>query len=144
MKRPLRFAPPSTLWLVLPAALLLTGCGSEAVSLKGTVKLDGQPLKDVSAGTVSFVPTKQGDPVAYGDIQKDGSYVVRTGKEKGIKPGEYRVAVSATGPMPEATRENPEPLPESLIPAMYNDAKTSGLNYTVSSGGTWDIELKSQ
>ena len=108
------------------------------MSVSGTVTFDGRPLK---TGTVTFLPIGNG-PVGYGTVQSNGSYRVRTGTESGLPPGEYRVTVVATGPIPKPTAENPEPLPESLIPNKYGSPTASGLRYTVTdSGGHYDIML---
>ena len=118
----------------------LVGCDSSGrVSVSGTVTFDDRPL---GTGTVWFHPIGDG-PSGYANVQSDGSYSVRTGSGKGLAPGEYRVAVQATGPIPAPTPDNPEPLPESLIPAKFASPRTSGLKVTVpASGGHFDLELQ--
>ena len=111
--------------------VLLLGCGkTQSASVRGTVTYNGKPL---TTGSVTFHPVTDG-PVAIGDIQSDGTYSLQTGTESGLGPGEYRVTVVATGPIPPPTPQNTEPLPELLIPARYADVTTSGIQRTVAAG----------
>ncbi len=127
--------------LLLPIILTLAGCGGDLVSVKGEVTIDGQTL---GTGNVSFHPV-DGGPIGHGSIQSDGSFTMRTGTEKGLTPGKYRVTVVATGEVPEPTPQNPEPLPPLLVPARYGKPETSGLEYTVPPpDGRVKIELKRQ
>jgi hypothetical protein len=123
-------------------AVVVAGCGgNDFVSVTGTVTYDGTAL---DTGTVTFSPASGQGPNGYGSIQSNGSYEVKTGTSDGLPPGEYKVTVHAAGPPPPPTPENPEPIPESLIPMRYRSASTSGLSYTVTaSGGTYDIKLTS-
>ena len=125
--------------LLLSLSLLCAGCGAnDGAGVTGKVLYDGQPL---TTGSVTFHPVASG-PLAIGDIQSDGTYSLSVGTESGLPPGEYRVTVGATGPMPEPTVADPMPLPQSLIPARYGDVNTSGLKYTVAAGkNTIDISL---
>lgn len=117
----------------------ITGCGGAFdATLSGNVSYRGQPL---ATGTVTFHPKGEG-PISVGSIRDDGGYEVVTGREIGLPPGDYQVTVVANGPLPEPTPENPEPLPELLVPARYTVKQTSGLSYTVTSGdNVYDIEL---
>jgi hypothetical protein len=121
--------------------VLFAGCNKpHQASIHGTVTLDSQPL---AIGVVTFTPAQDG-PVAIANIQPDGSYSVYTGDQEGLDPGEYRVTVAATE-MPEATPQNPEPLPKLLTPARYSDPNTSGLSIKVVSGRQrYDISLQSK
>ena len=68
--------------------IFLVGCGSN-VTVSGTVKFaDGTPL---DRGTVTFEDAKM---MAYGDIQKNGTYSLDSGEAKGIPPGTYRVSIT--------------------------------------------------
>jgi len=134
---------PQTICSVLVVlAVVVAGCGgNDFVSVTGTVTYDGKAL---DTGMVTFAPAGGEGSIGYGSIQSDGSYEVKTGTSGGLPPGEYKVTVAADGPMPDPTPENPEPIPESLIPMKYRSASTSGLTYTVTaSGGTFDIPLTS-
>jgi len=134
--------PPFQRLLPLTVVVLtLAGCGGDMASVTGTVTYDGDPL---STGTVTFHPVGEG-PTGYGSIQSDGSFRIQTGQQAGLPPGEYRVTVQATGPVPEPTPENLEPVPESIIPQRYANPDQSGLKFTVEPGGNqFPIELHSQ
>ena len=75
---------------VLVAAI---GCGnSGVVPTTGMIRSEGQAL---SGGKVIFTPVGQLRP-AVGEIESDGSFVLRTFKEDdGAMPGKYRVTVVA-------------------------------------------------
>jgi hypothetical protein len=118
---------------------MLAGCGGgQESTVTGTVTFDGQPL---TTGAVTFHPLSEG-PLAIGQIDAAGAYSLSTGNEEGLAAGDYRVTVVATGPMPEPTPQNPEPLPELLIPAKYGASETAGLQFTVRPGSNHiDIPL---
>ncbi|MBQ2790050.1 MAG: hypothetical protein IJE97_10470, partial [Thermoguttaceae bacterium] len=72
-----------------------------------------------------------------------GEYKLQTllgAADAGTTPGEYKVTVDCittveTGNMIEENgEEKPETVAESLIPAKYNNAETSGLTATVAPG----------
>jgi hypothetical protein len=75
-------------------------------TVKGSVKIDDKPL---TAGTIIFVD--KDDKSTEGKIT-DGAYEV-----KGLKPGDYTVAVKGTG-----------------VPAKYTEPDKSGLTVTVKDG----------
>lgn len=135
--RHLQAAAPRLLAAVVLA--LFGGCGSGLdATVDGTVTLDGQPLTN---GTVSFHP-KGTAPVAYGQIQSDGTYTASTGSSEGITPGEYTATVVATKPDPDPSDEKP---PEPLTPVRYASPETSGLDVTVRSGQNHlPLELRSK
>lgn len=113
-------------WLFLLGVLFLTGCGNQ-VGLGGKVTFsdDGSPL---TSGTVYLV---EGNFMARGPIQSDGSYIVGSVKEgDGLPPGTYSVYVS--GATKEAgTDASGMPTFESLIDDKFASAQTSGLTVTV-------------
>jgi hypothetical protein len=81
--------------------------------------------------------------LGVGQIQSDGTFTVSTGTDVGLDAGEYRLTVVATGPIPEPTADNPEPLPELLIPARYGSLETSGLTRTITKGANqFEIQLE--
>jgi hypothetical protein len=117
-------------------AILASGCGSELAPVKGQVTFDGKPL---NAGTVTFYPVTDGTP-GYASVV-DGNYAARTGTKAGLKPGEYRVTVTAYGPLPASSRFKEEP-PPLLTPLRYSRPETSGLRYSTSlDGDTFNIVL---
>jgi hypothetical protein len=124
--------------------LAMVGCGGVYdASVHGVVMLDSSPI---SRGTVSYSPTN-GGPSAYGRIDSDGTYFLRTGREEGIPSGQYEVTVVANEPpMEKRSKSGGPPQAGKLItPAWYRSAKTSGLSYTVESGSNEiNIDLSSE
>ncbi len=132
--------------ILVPLLLLaVAGCGgseqAETRKISGTVSLDGRPL---TRGHVLFVPDS--GRAANGEIQSDGSYVLRTyGSADGAVLGTHRVAVvcrEEAPPTKDLGIEPPRPGP-SLIPEHYSETAMSGLTFEVTPDGpsTFDIEL---
>lgn len=122
---------------------LMVGCSQPLESqVSGTVTLDGKPLQ---RGNIVFHPAKSGTP-AYGTIDQEGLYAVKSGQSAGMKPGEYIVVVKSTSQV----EQSPEPgavevTPELLTPRQYAMKQTSPLSYAVVAGEqTIDIPLESQ
>jgi hypothetical protein len=129
----------------LACALLLStaiGCSEKLPTVSGLVTIDGKPVPE---GMISFQPVT-GGAIAVARINPDGSYAVKTGTEAGLKPGEYKIAISAPkGIIPAPTPENPNPKIDRWVPLKYNDIEMSGLSINVTSGSTThDLELKSK
>ena len=125
-------------FLISAMALVLSGCGpSYESTVSGRVTLDDKLLP---LGTVKFYPVGAG-PVAYGRINSDGSYAVKTGSDDGLPPGEYVVTVVSMTPPPEgASRE----MGELLTPQRYGQRQSSDLKFAVESGkNVIDLELQS-
>ena len=124
--------------------LMLNGCGGVYdSSVTGVVTLDSSP---VPRGTVTFKPIGTG-PSAYGQVGPDGSYTLRTGREEGIPPGQYQVAVVANEPAPmkQTASGGPPPPGKPITPAWYKRPETSGLQFTVEPGSNdINLELTSQ
>jgi hypothetical protein len=119
------------------------GCGGAYdASVVGLVTLDGNALP---TGSISFVPVT-GGPLAYAMIDSSGNYEVYTGREAGLKPGEYSVCIVARKPSTAMSAGNGPPPPgEQITPKRYASADTSGLKYTIDSGSNEiNIELNSQ
>lgn len=114
--------------------ILLAGCnGSQqpTAPVRGQITYDDKP---VTSGTITFVPKKSG-PAATGEIQKDGSYVLKTYKTgDGAVLGEHTVMIISledqTGKLPEHRSQTPP----TLIPPKYSNNQTSGLSATVKEG----------
>ena len=140
----------------VPAAVLLAvgliGCGGsgpgDAVSVRGTVTLDGKPLR---GAVVTFVPTGA-TPGVGGRARTgaDGKYAL-TGLrgESGVPAGTYRVTVNKLE-MPDGT-DFPEDAPvapmdsgaKERLPAHYANPSQSRLTATVpAGGGSIDFLLK--
>lgn len=112
--------------------LVVCGCGGAYSSTAyGTVTLDG---KAVPRGAVAFLPTA-GGPAAYGLIEEDGKYKVRTGRESGLPAGEYFVTVTANeAPAISSEQRGAPPPGKAITPAWYRMKETSGLKFTLQPG----------
>lgn len=125
--------------LLLLLCVALSGCGSsEFVPVSGKVTLAGKPL---TTGTVTLISTT-GRSIGYGAIQPDGTFTISTGKQSGLKPGEYKASVVSTTVAAPQAADQSEPIPALLTPAKYADAETSGLKYQIAvPGKTLEIAL---
>ncbi len=124
------------------AVSLMVGCGGTYDSyVKGVATLDSEPLP---RGTISFKPVQPG-PTAYGLISDDGSYTLKTGRESGLPPGEYVVAVVVNEPS-VSKEEGALPTPgKPITPLWYRSAKTSPLKKTIEPGNNEiNLELTSE
>ena len=131
------------LYLVALAMLAVLPACSKAIKTEGVtgvVTYNGEPLADA---TVKFIPTDATGSQSYGKTNEKGEYKLQTllgAADAGTTPGEYKVTVDCittveTGNMIEENgEEKPETVAESLIPAKYNNAETSGLTATVAPG----------
>lgn len=129
---------------LLGATAFFSGCGGAYdAAVKGVVTLDG---KEVPRGTVTYTPVK-GGPAGYARINESGSYIVWTGREKGLPSGEYEVTVLANEApvMQETAAGGPPPGGKPITPLWYRTKDTSGLKFTVTPGSNKiDLDLKSQ
>jgi hypothetical protein len=125
-------------------AIALGGCGGTYEStVSGTVSLDGKKL---TVGTVSFHPIA-GGPASYAQVNSDGAYAVQTGREQGLKSGDYFVTVEANERPAEMRSQDggPPAVGKRITPHWYSAKQTSGLRYTVKGGrNTINLELTSQ
>ncbi len=131
------------LCLVALAMLAVLPACSKAIKTEGVtgvITYNGEPLADA---TVKFIPTDATGSQSYGKTNEKGEYKLQTllgAADAGTTPGEYKVTVDCietveTGNMIEENgEEKPETVAESLIPAKYNNAETSGLTATVKPG----------
>jgi hypothetical protein len=100
----------------------------------------------LSGGTIVFAPdAARGGrgPLAWAEIQTDGSYVLQTGNEIGAVPGCHRVTVLAVEvPAVSAGHRFVEPRP--LLPLKYSDPELSALVRDVKAGqeNTFDLYLE--
>jgi hypothetical protein len=132
-------------WIVsLSAAAGVAGCGGAYdATVSGMVTLDGNI---VPRGTLAFHPVA-GGPAAYARIEENGGYVVRTGREESLPPGEYFVTVAANEPptVAQTAQGGPPPPGKPITPAWYASKDSSGLKVVVESGDNeLDLELNSQ
>jgi hypothetical protein len=87
--------------------------------------------KLVTTGTITFVPNATG-PSATGEIQKDGTYVLRTyGKEDGAVLGKHTVMIISLQDQAGKLPEERNPLPPMILPDKYRHNQKSGLTAEV-------------
>lgn len=127
--------------LFLAGGLLFVagGCGNGLAEVSGVVTIDGQPVKGGPEGarvTVQFQPANGQGSTAIGLADVEGRYVIATGSQSGIAPGEYLVSCAASELAAGGAR--------SLIDRKYANAKTSGLSLSVQPGSNeFNISLAS-
>jgi len=138
-------------FLLLAAAIVMTGCSGGLSTISGTVSYAGKPLK---GGNLTFVSS--GKPSVGTTIDKDGKYTA-----KGVPSGKVAVAVETESLNPGrrgGMKYSPPPgqqAPAGLgakedtadryvqIPPNYADPEQSGLTLEVKGGSqTYNIELK--
>ena len=104
----------------LAFALAAASCSSENALLPigGNVTLDGAPLPE---GDILFTPA---DPQFGSEAAKieNGAYQVT------VRPGQSKVQIRATRPVPGKKGPMGEPLIEDYIPSKYNDQSTLSID----------------
>ena len=130
--------------LALFSLPLVAGCdGGDGMGsttrVKGTVKVDGAPLKD---GTITFHPdaSQKNDSkhVPVGHIT-DGQYIMTTNGKDVVPLGFYKVSIRAEVP---SNPKDEYSAPKSLINERFNDPEHSGLTAeVVSSEKPYDFEV---
>src|SRR5262245_8767042 len=147
--------PLSRVFLVGGLAVALAGCSGSGPTVKGVVKMDGQPLADAH---LVFEPAER-DPKLGGDAVRtdaDGKFEVLPDRRKrGLRPGKYFVRISKwvdkkTGKVPDP--EDFEQLKtanrlRNLVPSQYNDPESNPpFVFDVKSGtndlGTLEVKTK--
>ena len=130
--------------LLLAGIIAAAGCSGSGMEseVSGKVTLDGQP---VGPGAVVFAPVDGQSNPADGAIQLDGSYFLKTSREVGLKPGDYKASVSVFD-QPEVKPGERSMIPAKLVtPQKYADTENSGLQYTVEPGeNIINIDLSSK
>ena len=132
---------------LFPVLGLVVGCSQSSDELprepvSGTVTLDGQPL---SNGAITFIP-ETGVGGGGGTIT-DGAFSI--GREGGLVPGKYKVAIYASEKTAETTKpdqvggtKKESKVAKELIPTKYN-AQTE-LSAEIQKGGTRDLKFDLQ
>jgi hypothetical protein len=118
----------------------LLGCGQAEPKLapvQGRVYYRGEPLP---GGTIVFAPDPERGghgPLACAEIESDGHYALRTGKETGAVTGWHRVTVAPGEPAGEGR-------PRVDLPSKYTDPEQSGESCEVKEGqvNTHDLHLE--
>lgn len=128
--------------VLVVALAALAGCGGAESTVTGTVTLDGQP---VGPGVIVFASAGGASNPSDGAIQVDGSYFLRTGREEGLKPGNYNVGVTVLDQPAVKPGERSMEVAKYITPQKYAEPSTSGLQFTVEAGSnTIDVKLSSE
>lgn len=149
-------APALLAVLVLPLALAAPGCGGDegvgkTYPVRGQVTLDGQPLDSRTAVVLLKADAAKGNTTPFepaASVDSSGSYTVYTKKQRGAPPGWYKVIVTATeteSPQPTKGGLSKRPLPRSLVPGKYGQAKTTPLSIEVvesAAAGSYDLKIE--
>jgi len=131
---------PTNILRLTTLALLLAGCGgvSDAPKLapvQGTASWQGKPLENAS---VVFTP--ESGPIAVGNTDAQGAFVLTTHGKTGASLGAHRVTIAAFEPVktPASAPTAPAgpdgeiaPPLKSRIPVKYTDLKQTDLKATV-------------
>jgi len=130
--------------LLLGTLLFALGCGQEGdlslASVEGSVAYGGKLLNH---GKVVFSPQSgTPGPIAYGNIQPDGSFVMQTTGYEGAVVGLHKVTVHCRRALTPAEIKNRSlETPESLIPDKYWKHKESTLTFEVEAGEDHEYEI---
>jgi hypothetical protein len=147
---------------LLIVTLMISGCGSQGVSVTpatGLVLYEGEP---VSGAVVSFVSAlESGGRGASAITEEDGTFVLMTqgAEQNGAVPGEYAVLITKMVAVDDAGREivpkaaaayNPsvqapeekQPKMKNMLPKKYARKETSGLTITVERRGKNHFKLE--
>ncbi len=119
------------LFLTLVLIVSAVGCGgSNLAKVTGKVTYNGNP---VTSGTITFAAADK--PAAYGDLQPDGTYSLKTEKPgDGATPGAYQVMVVAMQDQGDSLPEERNGLPAPTVPIKYTSLATTDLKADVASG----------
>ena len=113
--------------------LLVVGCGQPKINGKVVFSDDKSP---VPHGIVIF---HEGNRIARGMIQSDGSYVMGSLTQKdGLPVGTYKVSIKETQ---VNISETSLPIYKNVIDNKYESPDTSGLFLEVKGSQTYDIEV---
>jgi hypothetical protein len=119
----------------LALALSVVSCSSEStlIPIGGSVTLDGTPLPD---GDILFTPANFQFGSEAAKI-KDGAYQVA------LRPGQSKVQIRASRPVPGKKGPMGEQLIEDYIPPKYNDQSNLSIDVS-SSQRKHDFQLQSK
>jgi hypothetical protein len=115
------------------ALFVLAGCGGEEdhpTIVTGKVLYRGAPL---AGGTIVFEPdpSKGGDgPIAWGEIGREGRYILRTEAITGVTAGWHRITFAAAA--------------GTILPTRYSDPALSGQTREVKAGRSNEIDFDLQ
>jgi hypothetical protein len=125
----------------------ISGCGphSDRRALTGKVMLNGTPLDE---GTIRFASVGAEKNSASGSIIQNGEYKIP--EEKGLRPGTYRVEISAPDnskpPASFGTPGQPRTPATAVerIPAEYNSNSKKTVEVTADGDNHFDFDIASR
>lgn len=128
---------------------IVSGCGGsdglERLHVKGTVKVNGAPLK---SGRISFLPTAGTSGPATGTLIESGQFEIPLAQ--GPVQGKHRIEIMAVRPTGKKIREgsgseNPDALVEEVeqfIPRKYNQKSELTVELNDSNAQSVEFDLK--
>jgi hypothetical protein len=113
---------------------LTFGCRQAPTTVSGAVTLGGKPLSLQSdqRGKVIFQRADGHGALAAGTLDPSGHFQLGTGSSFEVAPGDYKVAISVSEPLP--VKENAEASAKLVTPIKYSSTTDSGLSANVKSG----------
>lgn len=137
-------------WVLTVATLI--GCGQSGPAVhpvSGIVTVGGKPVQNVQ---VTFMPTEPSRPIASGNVDADGRYVLTSGatNRRGAVAGAYKVVLSQLDGAAQAEVEarytsgtgGPPPVPKAAFPDEYKSVESSPKQVDVVAGSnTINIEI---
>jgi len=137
---------PTLISLALVCCGLAAGCGGDdigrTVPVKGTVTVNGQPLK---GGSVAYWPDEAGGNTskleAVGQVSDSGTYELVTRGKPGAIPGKYKVVVAAATTVDSSKASS---APKAPFNASFQSRESTLLKVEVSdspSAGQYDLKL---
>jgi hypothetical protein len=135
----------SLILLSLAGVSSIAGCGDGLVKVQGEVFLDEKPLPNAD---IALIP-QEGGRLVSGKSDAQGKFALTTTKPgDGVKPGTYKVSVTAREVKFAAKAGEVEGFVENhvwLAPEKYSNAETSGLVVAIQpSDPALQLKLKSE
>lgn len=131
--------------LLSACCLLLFGCSDQyagRMAVEGNITLEGQPLSDA---TIIFEPLAGQDTTAGGAVA-EGEYKIE--RKSGLKPGKYRVVITAgDGKTPASPEEAGAPggstniVSVDRIPPEYSDRSQQTVEVTKDGPNKFDFVI---
>ena len=133
---------------LLVVAVLTAGCSDSSdgrVAVSGAVKLKGQPIKD--GAIVLFEPLDKQDTAGNATVA-GGAYAIP--KASGLKPGKYRVRVTAGDGKTAVNPVDPDSPPgpggtniisKELVPRDWNVASNQEVTVTKDGPNKFDFDI---
>lgn len=134
------------------AVATIAGCGQRGPAVhpvSGIVTVGGKPVQNVQ---VTFMPTDPSRPVASGNVDADGRYVLTSGatNSRGAVAGAYKVVLAQLDGSSQQELDarytsgtgGPPPVPKAAFPDEYKSVETSPKQVDVAAGSnTINIEI---